>query len=660
MEELGLLKDLLVVFVVAGVVVYLLHKIRIPAVVGLLLAGVLVGPNTLRLVHEEENVKLLAEIGVVVLLFTVGLEFSLSRLAKLWHVMLCIGVPQVLICGAAAFLATYWYLGTWGSAIFAGMLIAMSSTAVVLKLLIDRSELAAPHGRISVTVLLFQDLLVMVFMLTLPLLAPHSAGEESVLLGLAKGLGSMALVLLATRFVIPYVLYHVVRTRNRELFLLLIVAVCLGTATLTAASGLSLALGAFLAGLALSDSEYAHQTLSEVLPFRDTLSSLFFVSVGMLLDLTYVVEHLPLVTATVVGIVLLKFLSIGLPMLAAGYPLRLSVLSGLALAQIGEFSFVLAGRGGELGLLSASDTQTFLASAVVTMVLTPALIGLGPKLVTWLPDIGGRGNWFADDAAAEEHAALAGHVIICGYGINGRNVAKILSDINIPFVVLEMNPITVRDQRRQGVPIYFGDCSRAAVLEHAGVHAAKALVVAISDPATTGRAVQTARMLSGKLHILVRTRYLLDVEELRKLGADEIVPEELETSIEIFARLLDHYAVPRNLIWDYVESLRSHHYEALRDQRRTTNKLQLPKEVLSNVDFELCAIRDGSPVVGQTLAAVNLRANTGATVIAVRRGEQTLTNPGPEFAFQTADIAILLGDRPQLDRALLALDPSLA
>lgn len=660
MEDLGFLKDLLVVFVVAGAVVYLLHKIKIPAVVGLLVAGVLVGPNTLGLVHDEENVKLLAEIGVVVLLFTVGLEFSLSRLAKLWHIMLSVGLPQVLICGAGAFAATYWYLGTIGSAIFAGMLVAMSSTAVVLKLFIDRGELPAPQGRISVTVLLFQDLLVMVFMLTLPLLAPHEEGGESVGWGLLKGLASMALVLAATRFVIPHVLYHVVRTRNRELFLLHIVAVCLGTATLTAASGLSLALGAFLAGLALSDSEYAHQTLSEVLPFRDTLSSLFFVSVGMLLDLRYVVDHLPLVSVIVAGIILLKFLSVALPMAVSGYPLRIAVLSGLALAQIGEFSFVLASRGGDLGLLSPTDTQTFLASAVLTMVFTPALIGFGPKLVEWLPKSGAPRNWFADDEEAQGHAALSGHVIICGYGINGRNVARILSDINIPFVVLEMNPITVRAQRKLGVPIYFGDCSRAAVLEYAGVHNASALMVAISDPATTRRAVQTARMLNPQLHILVRTRYLLDVEDLRKLGADEIVPEELETSLEIFARLLEHYHVPRNLIWDYVERLRSDHYGALRDERRISNRVQLPTEVLSQVDFELCSIRENSPVVGQTLATLNLRANTGATVIAVRRAGETVTNPGPNFAFVVQDIAILLGERTQLDQAILALDPSLA
>lgn len=659
MEEYGLLRDLLAVFVIAGVVVYLLHKLRVPAVVGLLLAGVVVGPHGLKVIRDIHSVELLAEIGVVVLLFTVGLEFSLSRLAKLWHIMLSVGLPQVLLCGMVATLATSWYLGSWGSGIFAGMLVAMSSTAVVLKVLIDRGELPTPQGRVSVTVLLFQDLMVMVFMLTLPLLAAGGEGEENVWFGLLKGLASMITVLVATRFVIPQVLYHVVRTRNRELFLIHIVAVCLGTATLTAASGLSLALGAFLAGLALSDSEYAHQTMSEVLPFRDTLSSLFFISVGMLLDLRFVAGHLPLVSITVLGIFLLKFCSVTGPMLLAGYPLRICVLAGLALAQIGEFSFVLASRGGMLGLMGTEDTQTFLAAAVVTMALTPAFIALGPRWTERLPNLGLWGERAREQSELPANTVLDQHVIICGYGLNGRNVARTLREVEIPYVVLEMNPITVREQRKAGEPIMFGDCSRDSVLEHAGIHQAKALVLAISDPSTARRAVHVARAMNHKLHILVRTRYIADVEDLRKLGANEIVPEELETSIEIFARLLAHYEVPRNLIWDFVERLRRDHYERLRDDRHTMTRVQLPMEVFSQLDVDLISVRRESPAVGKKLSEINLRAETGTTLIAVRRGKQLLTNPGPEFVFEASDIAILLGDRGQLDRALLVFDPTL-
>jgi CPA2 family monovalent cation:H+ antiporter-2 len=660
MDDLGLLTDLLVVFLVAAGVVFLFHKLRLPAVVGLLTAGVLVGPSGLKLVHDVENVRLLAEIGVVVLLFTVGLEFSLARLARLWDVMLMIAVPQVLICGIVSFLATWWYFHVWQAAVFAGMLVAMSSTAVVLKVLIDRSELSSPQGRISVAVLLFEDLLVMVFMLTLPLLAIDLKHEDNPWLALARGLAVMIGILVATRYLIPRLLFWIVQTRNRELFLLAIVALCLGTATLTASTGLSLALGAFLAGLALSDSQYAQQTLSEVLPFRDTLASLFFVSVGMLLNLPFVAHHGGLVAITVLGLMSLKFCSVAGPLLIARYPVRLAVISGLSLAQIGEFSFVLADRGAELGLLKADQNQTFMAAAVITMAITPLVIAAAPRIAGWLPE-GPHGAGLPPDE--EEHAgglALTGHVIVCGYGLNGRNVAHTLREVGIPFVVLEMNPVTVREERRRGVPILFGDCAREAVLEQTGIHEARAMVVAISDPATTRRAVHVARAMNKKLHVIVRTRYISDVDELRKLGADEIVPEELETSIEIFARLLEHYDVPRNMIWEFVEGLRRDHYEALRDHRHSLTRVQLPAEIFSHVDVELIALHRGSPAIDKTLAEINLRAETGATLIAVRRGGEMVTNPPPDFSFQAHDVAVLLGERAQLDKALLLLDPTLA
>jgi CPA2 family monovalent cation:H+ antiporter-2 len=653
-EGFELLRDLLVIFVVACVVVYLLQLVRFPPLVGLLLAGVLMGPHGLGLVHEEQRVELLAEIGVVVLLFTVGLEFSLSRFALLWHSMLTVGAPQVLLCGAVGVAATWWYFGAIGPAILAGMLVAMSSTAVVLKLLIDRGELASPYGRVATAVLLFQDLMVLVSMLVLPLLAPQAAGQKSLWLGLLEGVGAMVAVLLATRFVIPQVLFYVARTRNRELFLLHLVALCLGTALATAAAGLSLALGAFLAGLALSDSDYAHQTLAEALPFRDTFSSLFFISMGMLLDVGYVMQNLPLVSVTVVGMIALKLVAVVGPMILAGYPLRTAVASGLALAQVGEFSFVLARKGADLALMADSDVQTFLAAAVITMALTPLLIAVAPWIVARLPDWTGM-RQPADDGAE----ALSGHVIICGYGVNGRNVARTLRDVDISYAVLEMNPVTVRHERSAGEPIYFGDCSREAVLRHVGIEAANTLVVAISDPATTQRAVQLARHLNPGLHIIVRTRYLTDVDLLRRLGANEIIPEELETSIEIFARVLDRYSVPRNLILDLVDRLRRDHYGILRDLAHSPTKVELPLDVISRLDVELCSLRHESPAVGRSLAEINLRADTGATVIGVRRGKEMLANPGPDFRFAANDIALLLGDRPQLDRALCTLDPSL-
>ncbi|MGE3803523.1 MAG: cation:proton antiporter [Gemmataceae bacterium] len=656
MEQLDFLVDLLVVFAVTGVAVFLFQLLRLPSVVGLLVAGVLMGPTGFSLVDEVERVRLLAEIGVVVLLFTVGLEFSLSKLWAMWPVMFRVGMPQVLLCGLVTFLATYWYMGGLGPAVFCGMLVAMSSTAIVLKVLTDRGELDSPQGRVAIAVLLLQDLLVVVCMLSTPLLAAQGGDVKSLLVSLAVGNGMVVLILLAGKFLVPHLLYLVVQTRNRELFLILIVLLCLGTAAATAAVGLSLALGAFLAGLALAESDYAHQTLAEVLPFRDTLASLFFVSVGMLLDLRFVAENWLLIAVTVPAIFALKFLAGALPTLLLGYPQRIAVLSGVALAQVGEFSFVLAGRGRELGLLRSDDYQTFLAAAVITIALTPFLIAGSPKLAEWLGrfPIGRRETEEPDARVVERN-----HVIIIGYGVNGRNVARVLRDVDIPYVVLEMNPDTVRQGRARGEPLFFGDSTRPALLEHLGIHEAQVLVVAISDPASARRTVQMGRQLNPGVHIIIRTRYVAEVEELQRLGANEIIPEEFETSMEIFARVLRRYEVPRNIILDLSERIRLDHYDVLRDPDTPVQRVTLPFNILQRVETESCLIKEDSTAIGKSIGELRIRNATGATVVAVRRDQQLFLNPGPDQVLKVGDIVVLIGDRHQVDRAVFLLDSTL-
>jgi CPA2 family monovalent cation:H+ antiporter-2 len=661
MEPLGFLRDLLIVFAVAAGVVFLFQRLRVPSIVGQLVAGVLIGPYGLSLIDETENVKTLAEIGVVVLLFAVGLEFSLPRLVGMGRLMAAVGAPQVLLCTAVGTAATWLHFQEVRPAILAGMLLAMSSTAVVFKLLGDRGEMASPHGNVAAAVLLFQDLLVVVCMLVLPLLAAGGEEEQSPWRSLGLGAVVVVAMMLAGRYLVPHVLFQVVRTHNRELFLMVLVLMCLGSAALTASMGWSLALGAFLAGLALSESEYATQTLAEVLPFRDTLSSLFFISVGMLLDLGFVMGHLPLVLVTVLAVVAVKFLAGALPTLLAGYPLRIAVLAGVTLAQIGEFSFILADRGLALGLLDGDQYQTFLAAAVLTITLTPLLIASGPRLAELFASLPLPGRWSLGRWAAEspaEKVNLRNHVIIVGYGLNGRNLARVLAASDIDYVVLELNPETVRRARKRGEPVYYGDCTRPAVLEHLAVRDARQLVVAISDPSSTRRAVQTARRLNPRLHIIVRTRYLAEVQELRSLGANVIIPEEFETLLEIFAQVLREYEVPRNLIQDLIDRVRGEHYEVLRDVKLPAMRLVLPyANVLEKMQITSCWIRDDSPAKARTLGDLNLRAATGATLLALRRRGELILNPGPDFRFEAGDTAILVGAHNQVDNAMTLLDP---
>ena len=661
MEPFNFLRDLLIVFAVAAGVVFLFQRLRVPAVVGLLVAGVVIGPYGLTLIQDTKRVETMAEIGVVVLLFAVGLEFSLPRLVGMGRLMARVGLPQVLFCEAIGIALTWWYFDDMRPAIFVGLLLAMSSTAVVFKLLADRGEMASPHGNVAAAVLLFQDLLVVVCMVILPLLAQRGEGEPS--LWYSLGLGSVVVVamLLVGRYVVPHLLFQVVRTHNRELFLMVIVLLCLGSAALTASMGWSLATGAFLAGLALSESEYATQTLAEVLPFRDTLSCLFFISVGMLLDIRFVADNLPLVLVIVLAVVLLKFVAGALPTLFAGYPIRIAVLTGVTLAQIGEFSFILAHRGLELKLVNPTQYQTLLAVAVLTIALTPLLIAVGPRIADAfarlpLPERWRVGPWAAE--SSEEKVAARNHVIIVGYGLNGRNLARVLQAADIDYVVLELNPETVRQARKRGEPVYYGDCTRPAVLEHVGIRAARQLVVAISDPTSTRRAVESARRINRQLHIIVRTRYLAEVQELRRLGADVIIPEEFETSIEIFAQVLREYEVPGNLIVDLIERVRSEQYEVLRDSKVPSMRMVLPySNILEKMEIRSCWLRPGSPATDKTLRELNLRTATGATVITVRRGRELSLNPGPDFRLQANDVAILMGERGQVESAVNLLDP---
>jgi CPA2 family monovalent cation:H+ antiporter-2 len=573
------LADLVIVFAVAAAIVFAFGQFRLPSVVGLLVAGVLVGPYGLSLISDLHVVEVLAEIGVVVLLFTVGLEFSLSRLLVMLPTMARVGLPQIVGTTVLVTAATWWYLGTLPQAVFAGMLVAMSSTAIVLKLLADRGETATPHGRIAIAVLLLQDLVVVAAMLAVPLLAtaagvdpPAEAAAVSHGGGLfanpfasvAAGLALVVAVLAVGRLVVPRILHEVVRLRNRELFLMTIVLACLGTAAITAQAGLSLALGAFLAGLVLSESEYGHQAFTEVLPFRDTLASLFFVSVGMLLDIRFLADHAALVAATVLAIVVGKAAMTAVPALLAGYPPRTSLLAGAALAQVGEFSFVLGSRGAQAGLLGRDDYQTFLAAAVLTMAVTPLLAAALPGWLDRLSRSRWCGGWLADQTPPTSRQDLADHVIIAGFGLNGRNLAAALTECGVPFVVLELNPETVRRERAHGLDIHYGDCTRAAVLEHAGIARARAFVLAISDAASTRRSVRIARELAAGLRIIVRTEYVLEVEELRHLGADEVIPAEFETALALFDRVLAIYDVPAATVDDLTERMRLENYGFLR------------------------------------------------------------------------------------------------
>jgi CPA2 family monovalent cation:H+ antiporter-2 len=653
--ETNFLKDLLIVFALGGSVVYALRAIKLPPIVGLLVAGAAMGPHGFSLIEDSHRVEVLAEIGVVLLLFTVGLEFSLGQLLAMWRMLLFGGGGQVLGCIGVCALVTSWWSDGLGKPLFFGFLAALSSTAIVLRSFGERAQLGTPLGRVVLGVLLFQDLCIVPLMLVTPLLSGRGDGAGGLISTLLQALVVVVLVVLGARRLVPPLLASVVRSRSRELFLTFLLVVCLGTAYLTSLAGLSLALGAFLAGLAVSESEYSHQALAEAIPFRDAFGSLFFVSIGMLMDVRFVFSHPWLVLAVLVALVAIKILTAALPALLLGFPVHLSLNAGFALAQVGEFAFVLSRSGLELGLIDEAENQVFLAASVLSMLLTPLLIYAGRELARRLPhDAIARRPATADET---EELLSSDHVVIAGYGVNGQNLARALSSAGIAHVIVEMNPETVRAARARGEPMHYGDCTRVAVLQSLGIERARMYVVAISDAASTRQTTSLARSLNPNLEILVRTRFVAEVEELRRLGANEVIPEEFETSIEIFARVLHEFDVPKNLILEAVARVRGGMYDMLRGQNRSPRALTSKISGLDALEVERFELRPGSTAIGRTLSELELRRSTGATVLAVKRGEVVHPNPTGDFRLERADTILVLGEPSAIDKVLALVDP---
>jgi len=472
---------------------------------------------------------------------------------------------------------------------------------------------------------------------------------------MVKSATILFLVIFGARWLVPNLLHQIVRTRSRELFVITIILLCLGTALLTSGLGLSLALGAFLAGLVISESEYAYQAISDIVPFKDSLNGLFFISVGMLMDLRFLSKYLWIVLLVVVIVVTLKTLTGFISIHLLGHPPRVSLQTGLHLAQIGEFSFVLALSGKSAGLINETFYQLFLAASVLTMILTPFLLQASPGISLWMSSkrLLERLDRMRKRAEREGFPARReDHVIIIGFGLNGRNLAEVLKEVSIPYVVLELNSDTVLQMKKRGEPIFYGDGTSPEILRKLGIATAKMLVVVISDPASIRRIVQVVRKENPRIYIIVRTRYTVEVEDLIQLGANEVIPEEFETSIEIFARVLHRYQVPRNLIFEQIDRIRAGTYDVLRRVELPVKSLPEKCEIITDIETETYQINDHSPAAGHSIKDLRIRSSTGATVIAIRRDGELIPSPEPEFVIKPGDVLYLIGEKENVLKAI--------
>jgi CPA2 family monovalent cation:H+ antiporter-2 len=649
--DIAILDDIIVIFSLSVAIIFVTSRLKVPGIVGFLLAGMVAGPHALGFVQETGTVEVLAEIGVVLLLFTIGMEFSFAELLRIRWAVLAGGTLQVLLT-VTAVAAGAWFAGIPpAQAVFLGFLLSLSSTAIVLSLLQGRSEVESPHGRVALGILIFQDLAIIPMMLLVPILAgAEGVSGTSVPLFLATSAGIIGFVIVSAKWLVPAVLYHVARLRNPGIFLLSVLLICLFTAWLTQSVGLSLSLGAFLAGLIISESEYSQDAIGAVIPFKEVFTSFFFVSIGMLLDVGFFLSNPISILIITAGVIVAKALVASGVTLAIGHSIRTAILTGLAISQIGEFSFVLAGVGFSAGLIDRTLDQAFLAMAVVTMIATPFVFSFAPKIAERalyldLPERIRRGTM---KEFLPKEPKMKDHIIIIGFGIGGKNVARAAQAAKIPYVVIETNPETVREERAKGEPIHYGDATRRAVLGHAGVRTAKVLVIIISDPSAVRRIIASARRVNPHLRIIARTRYVGDIDELAGLGADEVIPEEYVTSIEIFTRILAAYLVPRDEIERFTAEVRADGYVLFRSREAARPGLRDIGFYQPGAEVESLRVGEGAAIAGMTLAGADLRRKHGVTVLAVSRGTQVIAAPAGEMVILPGDVCVVIGPEDRI------------
>jgi monovalent cation:H+ antiporter-2, CPA2 family len=556
MHEMNFLQDMLVLFALGTFTVVLFHRVNLPPVLGFLLTGLLCGPYGFKLVDNIAEVDALAELGVVLLLFTIGIEFSFEKLKKLRRFLLIGGSLQVVgTIAATAVLAGFFGL-SGGTAIFLGMLVALSSTVLVVRLLQHRNEMNGGHGTTTVGILVFQDLCIVPMVLAVPFLGGTELDVTKILLLTGKSILFVVVAVSFARYMVPWLLDHVANTRKREAFVLSVMLLCLGTGFATSQVGLSLALGAFLAGLVISESKYSHQAFSDILPFREVFNFLVFVSIGMMFDARTLLTEPLLIGGALLLLVLVKTaITTGIAF-SFGYSLRVAILTGFTLAQVSEFSFVLAKVGLAEKVWSPANNQIFLAVAILSMAVTPLICAVGVRVANLLEKtlpgrwIGGRRNT-PDDTAG----ALNNHVVVVGYSVGGRTLSGVLEEVGTPYVVIELDPDLVEKGQQVNVPIFYGDASSQSVLEHAGIASARLIAITTIDAQSAARTASLARRLNPTIQVLARARMVDEVDSLVRAGAHEVVPEELTGSLEMLDRVLGHLQVPAPIVDGFITKL---------------------------------------------------------------------------------------------------------
>ncbi len=654
-EDFRLIVDLVSVLAAAAAGGLLAALLKQPVLLGYLAAGVIVGPTGLGLIKELVQVETLAQFGVAFLLFALGVEFSFSELKKVKVISLGGGGLQIaltILVTTIVAISMGW-VSSPAQGVFLGAILSLSSTAVVLKCLMERNETGTPHGQVMLGILVVQDLALGLMLAVLPAL-DRPVEEIGLAIGWAliqTGLFALGAVA-AGIWVIPPLLRLLAKTESRELFLLGVVALCLGIALLTEYLGLSIEMGAFVAGLMISEAEYADQTLTYVEPLRDIFASLFFASIGMLIDPVFLWNNLELILGLVALVFVGKFLIITPLVRIFRYPLKTALIAGLGLAQIGEFSFVLASEGQTLGIVSRRVYLLILGTTAVTLVLTPFVLRLVPKLFAWGESI----PWLAkyldqsdEPLAVSEDLPIQNHVIVCGYGRIGRNIVRLLRDRNYPVLVIDQSEAQIQKVREAGIPYIYGNAASSYVLEKAGVAQAQGMAIALPDAMSTRLCVKRSLEIAPDLDLVVRANKDKDIELLYQLGAREVVQPEFETSLELSAHLMAGMGLPTPAVQREVQLIRNSHYLELRPDQPSEQISRDLKAAANEMNSRWYSLSEASPLLGMSIEETDIRRLTGVTVMAIRRaGGIEIDYPDSQTTLEQGDRLLIVGETDEI------------
>ncbi len=650
-EDFRLIVDLVLVLAAATVGGLLASLLRQPALLGYLIGGIIVGPAGLGVIKELIQVETLAQFGVAFLLFALGVEFSFAELNKVKRISLGGGGLQITltIAGTAIISVLFGWVTSSIQGIFLGAILSLSSTAVVLKCLMERNETDTPHGQVMLGILVVQDLALGLMLAVLPALDQplevmgYAVGKSLLLLGLFA-LGAIIVGI----FIMPSILRFLAKTESQELFLLGVVAICLGIALLTEHLGFSIEMGAFVAGLMISEVEYADQTLTYVEPLRDIFAALFFVAVGMLIDPVFLWQNLELILGLVFLVVVGKSIIV-IPLVKLfGYSLKTAIIAGLGLAQIGEFSFVLASAGQNLGLVERPVYLLILGTTAVTLVITPFVLQLIPRLLNWAETVPFLVNLLEQSTAPlaiAEELPQQNHIIVCGYGQVGRNLVQLLQNHDYPVTVIDHSESAIQELRTAKIPYLYGNAASLRVLETAGVDGAQAMAIALPDPMSTRLCLKRSLEFSPDLDVTVMAYRYQDIELFYQLGAKEVVQPEFEASLELSTHLLVSTGLSLTKIQQETQEIRNSHYLDFRPQTAAEKLAKEVKAAAQEMNSQWYSLPEKSPLLGMTIEETNIRQFSGVSVIAIQRSNgEEIDYPNTRIILQSGDRLLLVGD----------------